>query len=169
MKKRLNLFILSTILTTTLQAGSMNYGITSSKFADGDRGYGFEMGTDWFFYRPKNLNGFGVGFAGDMTYFTLGDIESIDDDAGMLINLDLTTGFEKNNISGYIGVGYGVGMVGSTGFDGLNYQASLSYDFNEKSGIGIKYNHNDCDINDLGLLTVDLDIVSIYYKHKLSK
>jgi hypothetical protein len=168
MKTKFKLILLSSILANSLQAGA-NYGIISSKFADGDSGYGVTIGVDDFFYQPENLNGFGIGYAGDMNYFSIGDIKGIDDDMGFDINLDLIAGYSKDKVTTFVGIGYGTGVVGSEGFDGINYQASLSYDITENSGIGIKYNHNDCDLAIGKDSTVDLDMISIYYKYTKNK
>ncbi len=162
--KRLVLAGLGLVFTTSLQAGVM-YGISSTKLGNGDSQYGFEMDYRYVFYQPEKLQGLGIGAYGGMDYFTIDDMHSLDDDAGMLVNVGLLTSYAFKRADIYAGVGYGAGKIGEAGYKGLNYQVGTTFHINEKHGVGIKYKHNKVDLDLEGDSSDKLDIFTLYWEY----
>jgi len=159
-------------LTAALQA-DISFGITQATFADGDPGYGFNMSTEWSFYSPEAAKGLQIGMVMDMGYFTLGEVKNLNDDAGLLVDLDLLASYSFAEHGAplrlYTGIGYGLGIIGSDAYDGLNYQAGAEYNFGDSWGMGLKYIHNDADLSLAGVDT-DLDIYVLYVNlHPVAK
>ena len=151
-------------LTAALHA-DISFGITQATFADGDPGYGFNMSTEWSFYKPEAVKGLQIGMVMDMGYFTLGEVKNLNDDAGLLVDLDLLGSYsfaeQGAPLRLYTGIGYGLGIIGSDAYDGLNYQAGAEYNFGDSWGMGLKYIHNDADLS-LANVDTDLDIYVLY-------
>jgi hypothetical protein len=163
MKTFTKLFIVGALCASSLQASSITYGITSADFAKNGSNAGFSFGIQKLFYKPQKLNGFGIGAIIGSDYFTLDKISGLDDDMGLLINTDLLLGYSYKKVTLLVGLGYGLGQVGSETFKGRNYLGALEYNFTDKHGIGIKYKNNAVDLT-IGGKSDDLEITSIYYK-----
>ncbi len=168
--KKLKLTLAGVFCAISLQAG-VNLGITQTTLGDGDPGYGMDLGTHWL-YSPEKFNGAGVGFGTDMLFFSLGKVKGLNDDAGMLVNLNLLGGysFARHGLPVTLigGVGYGVGQIGSDYFDGFTYQGAVEYDFSETKGIGFKYTHNSADLI-FAETKNDLDSFVFYFKFSRKK
>ena len=165
--KKLRLMLASSLCALSLHAGA-NFGISQAMFADGDPGYGFDLGTEWMFYKPQKLHGAEFGIGTDMLFFSLGKVKGLEDDAGMAVNFDLLAGYSFAEhgapVTLVAGVGYGVGQIGSDYFDGLTYEGAAEYDFSETKGIGFKYCHNNADLLLAGGKS-DLENYILYFKY----
>jgi len=157
--------LISTVLTATtlLADASMDFGVSSATLDNGSANGGFSLDSKGFFH-PKGFKNLGLGGELGIGYFTVDKIRTINDDAGIVCNLDLLLGYTYNQATIYGGGGYSVGQVGSASFDGSNYMLGTEYSFNKRYGLGIKYKHHDIDF--VGFNTDnELEIGTLYLKY----
>lgn len=169
MKKKLIIPAICFLLTSSMNAGSI-FAVTYSSIGDCDGGYGFTYGFQGSVPSAKLPEGLEWGGYLDINYFSLDDIKSLNDSIGYSGDFGLLLDYNFQKLSlpldVYAGAGYGIGVLGdSNGYDGINYQAGMTYHFNEKHGFGIKYTHNNMDLI-LGELDGGLDMVMIYWDYK---
>jgi hypothetical protein len=131
------------LLSSHLYAGGshINFAVTENKIENGDYHLGGEIGIDMI----KTLNnGFEVGGAIDASMFMVKSYQSLNDDAGKLVDFLFRIGYNFNNtlqipftLRG--GIGYGLVQIGSNTMQGVVFDVAGEYDFANKYGIGIKY------------------------------
>ena len=137
------IYIILLLLSSHLYAGGshMNFGLTENKIGTGDYHLGGEIGIDMI--KTMN-NGFEIGGAIDAGMFLVKSYQSLNDDAGKLVDFLFRIGYNFNNtlqipfaLRG--GIGYGLGQIGSNTMQGVVYDVAGEYDFSNKYGVGVKY------------------------------
>jgi len=142
MNKNLIYIVLLLLSTHLFASGShMNFGLTENKIENGNYHLGGEIGIDMI----KTLdNGIEIGGAIDAGMFMVKNYQSLNDDAGELVDFLFRVGYNFNNalqipMSLRGGIGYGLGQIGSDTMQGIVYDVAGEYDFSQKYGVGIKY------------------------------
>jgi hypothetical protein len=137
------IYVLTLLLTTHLFAGGshINFAITENKMDTGDYHLGGEIGIDMM---KTFSNGFEIGGAIDAGMFMVKNYQSLNDDAGELVDFLFRIGYNFNNalqipMSLRGGIGYGFGQAGNDTIQGVVYDVAGEYDFSQKYGVGIKY------------------------------
>lgn len=137
------IFTILLLFSTCLFAGGshMNFAITENKIETGDYHLGCEIGIDMM---KTFSNGFEMGGAIDAGVFMVKNYQSLNDDAGELVDFLFRVGYNFNNtfqipfaLRG--GIGYGLGQIGSDTMKGVVYDVAGEYDFTDKYGVGVKY------------------------------
>lgn len=137
------IYFLLFIFSSHLYAGGshMNFALTGNQVDSGDYQLGGEFGIDMM----KTFdNGIEIGAGLDAGMFMVKEYQSINDDAGMLVDFLARIGYNFKNSFGVplalrTGAGYAVGQIGSHTMDGFIYDMAGEYDFSSKYGFGIKY------------------------------
>lgn len=131
------------LLTIQLYAGSshVNLTLTENKAGTGNYRLGVELGIDMI---KTYDNGIEIGGAIDAGMFMVKKYQSLNDDAGELIDLLFRAGYNFNSIYQVPvalrgGIGYGLGQIGSDTMQGVVYDVAGEYDMNAKYGFGVKY------------------------------
>ena len=118
-----------------------NLGLSGNKFDTGSNQLGGSFGLDMI----KTLsNGIEIGASIDADGFLVKRYQSLNDDAGELVDGLFRAGYNFNPmfeipVAVRGGIGYGVGRVGSTTMDGMVYDVEGEYDIGSKYVLGVKY------------------------------
>ena len=144
MKKNYTLTCISILLLSTqLYAGSshVNFALSENKAGTGNYRLGGELGIDMI---KTYENGIEIGGAIDAGMFMVKKYQSLNDDAGELVDFLFRAGYNFNSIYQVPvalrgGIGYGLGQIGSDTMQGVVYDVAGEYDMNAKYGFGIKY------------------------------
>lgn len=130
-------------LTTSLYAGGshVNFVLTENKAGTGNYRLGGEFGLDMM---KTYDNGIEIGGAIDAGMFMVKKYQSLNDDAGELVDLLFRAGYNFNSIYQVPvalrgGIGYGLGQIGNDTMQGIVYDVAGEYDMNAKYGFGLKY------------------------------
>lgn len=142
MNKFFNYSILLFLYSSLYAGGShINFAVTENKIESGDYNLGGEIGIDMM---KTFSNGFEIGGAIDAGVFMVKNYQSVNDDAGELVDFLFRAGYNFNNtfqipfaLRG--GIGYGLGQIGSDTMKGVVYDVAGEYDFTDKYGVGVKY------------------------------
>jgi hypothetical protein len=120
----------------------VNLGILGNKLDNsGTTHFGGNFGVDIV---KTFSNGVELGASIDGSMFMVKNYQSMNDDAGELVDLLFRAGYNFNPLFNVPialrgGIGYGVGQIGSNTMDGAVYDVEAEYDFNTKYGFGLKY------------------------------
>lgn len=123
----------------------MNFALTGNQVDSGSYRLGGEFGIDMI---KTFESGVELGGAVDAGMFMVKEYQSINDDAGMMVDFLARVGYNFNNSFGVplslrTGAGYAVGQIGSHTMDGFIYDVAAEYDFSNKYGFGVKYKQAD--------------------------
>lgn len=142
MSKMIN-YVAMLLFSTGLYAGGshLNFGVSGNKLDNGTTHLGGDFGVDMV---KSFSNGVELGASIDGSMFMVKNYQSMNDDAGELVDLLFRAGYNFNplfNVPVALrgGIGYGVGQIGSNTMDGTVYDVEAEYDFNTKYGFGLKY------------------------------
>lgn len=135
------------LLFSNLYAGGshLNFGVSGNQLDNGTAHFGGDFGVDMV---KTFSNGVELGASIDGSIFTVKHYQSMNDDAGELVDALFRAGYNFNPLFNVPiafrgGFGYGVGQIGSNTMDGTVYDIEAEYDFNTKYGFGLKYKKAD--------------------------
>lgn len=131
------------LLALQLNAGGshLNFGVSGNQLDSGTAHIGGDFGVDMV---KTFSNGVELGASIDGSMFMVKHYQSMNDDAGELVDALFRAGYNFNPLFNVPiafrgGFGYGVGQIGSNTMDGTIYDIEAEYDFNTKYGFGLKY------------------------------
>lgn len=168
--KKIRLGAALLLLSTYLCAGGshINFASTENKIETGNYHLGGEIGIDMM---KTFTNGFEIGGAIDAGVFMVKNYQSLNDDAGELVDFLFRAGYNFNNafqipfaLRG--GIGYGLGQIGSDTMKGVVYDVAGEYDFASKYGVGIKYKTANMTLTLLNDPKIDYSQIGCYLSVK---
>ena len=162
------------ILATPVMANDwekkMNIGISGNKLEhNSNQDYNWGAQAEFNTARSfKSVPGLRLGWNLAFEYYTLGEVESLNDDAGMNVDGMIIAGYtfaDKFDVPVEFmgGVGYAVGQIGKDYNSGLAYKGAVMYNFTPGFGMGVQYKHVDLSVVTLvGEFDSGLDIASAF-------
>lgn len=154
------------LLTSSLYAGGshINFALTDNKIDNSSNNLGGEFGIDMI----KTFNdGIELGGSIDAGMFMVKKYQSLNDDAGELVDFLFRVGYNFNNsfqvpLALRGGIGYGVGQIGNNTMDGVVYDIESEYDINAKYGFGLKYKKANMTLTLLNNPKLDYSQIGCY-------
>ena len=166
------------LVSTTAHAGAwekkLNLGISGNKLeynSNQDYNWGGQMEMHMV-KKFESAQGLRVGWNIGLEYYTLGEVESLNDDAGMNIDAMILAGYTfddkfKVPIELLGGVGYALGQIGKDYNQGLAYKGVATWYMTDGFGLGVQYKHVDLSVVTLmGEFDSGLDITSAFLSIK---
>lgn len=136
-------YITLILLSTSLYGGGshLNFGISGNQLNNESAHFGGDFDVDMI---KTFSNGVELGASIDGSMFMVKKYQSMNDDAGELVDLLFRAGYNFNPVFNVPvalrgGIGYGLGQIGSNTMDGTVYDIEAEYDFNTKYAFGLKY------------------------------
>lgn len=167
------------LLITPLMAGgwekNIDVGVSGNKLEynsnqDYNWGVQLEMNSVKSF---KSVAGFRLGWNLGFEYYTLGEVESLNDSAGYNVDAMILGGYAFNDkfdipIELLAGLGYAGGQIGTDYNHGLSYKGVATLKITDGFGVGVQYKHVDLTVVTLGgEFDSGLDIASAFLSFSL--
>ena len=179
LSKTIAVATLITFLTTSAMAGNwekkMNVGVSGNKLEyNSNQDYNWGAQAEFNTARRfESVAGLRVGWNIAFDFYTLGDVESLNDDAGYSVDGMIIAGYTFNDafnvpVEFMAGVGYAGGQIGADANSGLAYKGAVMYNFTKGFGMGVQYKHVDLDVVTLGgKFDSGLDMASAFLSFSL--
>ena len=163
-----------TLLVTPAMAGDWekktNYGLSGNKLEyNSNQDYNWGGQIEYNAARKfESVAGLRVGWNVGFDFYTLGDVESLNDSAGYSVDGMIIAGYTFNDafdvpVEFMAGVGYAGGQVGEDYNTGLTYKGTAMYNFTDGFGMGVQFKHVDLSVVTLaGEFDSGLDIASAF-------
>ena len=168
-----------TIFATSAIAGDWekkaNFGVSGNKLEyNSNQDYNWGGQIEYSAARKfESVAGLRVGWNVGFDFYTLGDVESLNDSAGYSVDGMIIAGYTFNDafevpVEFMAGVGYAGGQIGKDYNTGLTYKGTAMYNFTDGFGMGVQYKHIDLSVVTLaGEFDSGLDIASAFLSFSL--